>query len=69
MKTKMRFRAGQVAAEFNRTASWLRQLEARGVIPRAPRDPLNGERVYAAQDVERIREALLNRKANARAPA
>lgn len=66
MKKAPRLRAGQVAAEFNRTASWLRQLEGRGVIPRAPRDPLNGERVYAAQDVERIREALLKRRQEAR---
>ena len=65
MKTKTWFRAGQVAAQFNRTASWLRQLEARGIIPPAQRDKLNGARVYAPQDVERIREALLKRRQEA----
>lgn len=62
MKNRIRLRTGQVAAQFNRTAAWLRQLEIDGVIPPAERDELNGERVYTAEDVERIRQALLNRK-------
>jgi len=67
MKTKTWFRAGQVAAQFNRTASWLRQLEAKGIIPPAKRDELNGARVYQPEDVQRIRDAVLNRRRHAAA--
>ncbi|MFI5342025.1 MAG: MerR family transcriptional regulator [Candidatus Methylomirabilales bacterium] len=56
-----RFRPSQVAAEFNRSAEWLKHLERRGIIPKAQRDPLNGRRIYTREDIEAIRAALLCR--------
>jgi DNA-binding transcriptional MerR regulator len=36
-------------------------MERRGIIPSPERDPLNGRRVYSAEDVAQIRETLIAR--------
>ncbi len=67
--TRTRLRPVDVAREFGRSVAWLKGLEKAGVIPPAPRDELNGDRIYSPEDVQRIREAVLNRKRMAGAPA
>jgi DNA-binding transcriptional MerR regulator len=51
-----------VAAAFGRSSNWLRQLEKRGVVPRAPRD-FSGRRVYTSEDIAHIRQILERRYA------
>ena len=67
--TRSRLRPVDVAREFGRSVAWLKSLEKTGVIPPAPRDELNGGRIYSQEDVERIRQALLARRRPAEAPA
>ncbi len=55
-------RPHEVAALFDRSAGWLRNLEALGILPPAQRDPLNGTRIYSTADVERIRAILAERR-------
>lgn len=51
-----------VARQFGRSAEWLKNLERRGIIPKAQRDPLNGRRVYPIEAVDQIRATLLVRE-------
>ncbi|MFI5339846.1 MAG: MerR family transcriptional regulator [Candidatus Methylomirabilales bacterium] len=62
--TPNRLRPIDVARQLGRSASWLKALERAGIIPPAQRDELSGARFYVAEDVERIRQALLARKRN-----
>ncbi len=56
---------GDVARELKRSVSWLRWLERQGIIEPPARDPLSGHRIYGPEDVERIREAVINRRKQA----
>ncbi len=47
---------------ITRTPTWLKSLEAQGVLPQPKRDELNGYRMYSSEDIERIREILNRRK-------
>lgn len=67
--TRTRLRPVDVAREFGRSVAWLKALERNGVIPPAPRDELNGDRVYSPEDVQHIRQAVLNRKRMDEVPA
>ena len=55
------FRVSEAARELGRSERWLRQAEAKGMIPKARRD-LNGWRVYTEDDVDTIRGLLLPRR-------
>lgn len=57
--TRKRLRPADVAKEFGRSPGWLKQLERKGIIPPAARDPFNGYRTYEPEDIERIRDAVL----------
>lgn len=61
METIPRLRPVDVARRFERSADWLKKLEAQGIIPPAPRD-FSGRRVYTLEDVERIRAILERRR-------
>jgi DNA-binding transcriptional MerR regulator len=58
-----RLRPSDVARELGRSVSWLRILERRGIIEPAKRDALNGHRVYTIEDLEKIRGAVMKRRA------
>jgi DNA-binding transcriptional MerR regulator len=51
-----------VAREFDRSVAWLKWLEKVGVIPPAPRDELNGQRIYTEQDVAEIRRIVTGQR-------
>ncbi len=54
---------GRVAELVGRSATTLRELEARGVLPAAARVEGLGRRVYSQSDVDVIRAALAEREA------
>jgi len=60
--TRIRLRPVDVARAFGRSVAWLKALEREGIIPPAPRDELNRERIYSPDDVERIRAILAERR-------
>ena len=54
-------RAADVVHRFNRTPAWLRKLEYDGIIPPAPRDPINGRRIYPDEYLALITPIILAR--------
>ncbi len=60
---RIRMRTIDVARLFNRSASWLRELERHGVVPPAPRD-FSGHRLYSREDIETIRNIVTSRRRN-----
>lgn len=49
----------QVARELGRSVDWLREVEKKGKIPRAKRDPTSGWRVYTEEDIAKLKELLV----------
>ena len=58
METKRVYSISEAARELELSAEWLRQGEKRGSLPPARRDR-NGYRVYAPEDIERLRNRRL----------
>ena len=51
---------GKIAAALGVHPDTIRNYEKRGIIPVARRSPVNGYRIWAAEDLERMREILQN---------
>lgn len=51
---------GKIAAALGVHPDTIRNYEKRGIIPAARRSPINGYRMWCAEDLERIREILLD---------
>jgi hypothetical protein len=62
MGSRGRYRPIDLGREFDRSASWPRWAEKRGIIPLARRD-FSGFRYWTAEDVEQIRRTLERRRA------
>ncbi len=60
---KITYRTSEVARELGISAELLRKGEERGFFPPARRDPDNGHRYYARQDVKRLRNRRTERAA------
>ncbi len=52
---------GKIAAALGVHPDTIRNYEKRGIIPAARRSPINGYRMWDSEDLDRIREILLNR--------
>ncbi len=55
------FTTSQAAREICRSGRWLREAEAKGLIPKARRD-LNGWRVYTEEDIAILENLLVPRR-------
>ncbi len=58
-------RVAHLCRRLEISPDWLKRLERAGVVPPARRD-LNGHRRYDEEDLERLRELLLQRKQGGR---
>jgi DNA-binding transcriptional MerR regulator len=50
---------GKIAAVLGVHPDTVRNYERRGIIPRARRSPINGYRIWEPEDLDRMREILL----------
>jgi hypothetical protein len=55
-------RAADVAPRYNRSPAWLRKLEYDGIIPPAPRDGINGRRIYPDWYLAQIEPIIFGRQ-------
>ena len=51
---------GKIATALGVHPDTIRNYEKRGIIPTARRSPVNGYRIWTAEDLERMRDILQN---------